>query len=1562
MSPLQCSVWDNGRISTCFQRIYLSGLLAIGTCSVSLIILISVLIHRHISPVEHKFSRLAGTEEDADATPEGVSEPTAFINNTVSYVVSHGPKVAVLELVLLLADVAVCAILLVHAPQTPSAGLSPLPVALSSSYLFILAISRRVVGTARPRSFTLLGTQSSILYTFHWLFSCAMAHAVLINPPSTVWRISTLAHFALFTLLVLFASTAPRNLIDLDMEHETYPGLTAAKEPTASLLSHLTFSWVGSLVWKGFRVTLQVSDLFDLNSDQKAARVAPSFQVAAATTLPFLWRLYRYFKKDLVWQGAWAAAMSVTVFLPALLLKQILKYLEKPDSLKRSTVWLCVVGLFVSGILTSISDCQCEWIGRKISAKLNAIIISEVYAKVLRRKPGIGRGAEAEKDASLSEGGPPVGSDNKTAESDDSFGSDGNVLNLMAVDAAKISEVGAYLHLLWVSVPFQIIIATWMLYNILGISGVVGFVLMIALMPLNVLVAKRQGEAQEKVMAATDARIQSVNEVITNIRIIKYCAWEHGFSKRVNSLRSVELRKLRTRFIWWSLSMTVWYSIPLLITMTTLFFYTVVFKNSLENSVAFPALAVFGILRMPLDRVSDMISFVLQAHVSVLRVDKFLAQRETGKYSQLLGTEHQNSKIGFENTTLVWSSGESEDPPESPPEGVPMLSIRPRIYFRLANLDISFHSESLNVVYGPSGSGKSSLLLALLGEMDLLRGQIFLPLQDHDLQQRASVNLGKLHTGITAYCSQEPWILNQSVRRNIIFGSPFDGKRYEMVLNACALSQDIAALDKGDQTMAGDNGARLSGGQKQRVALARALYSHALHVLLDDCLSAVDAHTANHIFFNAIKGPLMRGRTCILATHNIQLAIPHCSYAVCLENGAIKGKGTAEELVSMGLFGQSQSGNEIKLGEPNPAPTEALVKIGHDDDKIHSIGLSGDALFEHRDSEVGSDFEEAKSEGAVGWSAVQSYLHNMGGGKYWALVLLAFAFQQFASLGTNLWIKAWAQKYETGQPSLPGKAPNKVVTVDAAYYLAIYASICAGFITISLLRDALTFWGSLQAAFQMHERLLHSMLFAKLIFFDHTPLGQITNRFSKDIEAVDQELAPYSISTFHILSSLAMVIVLISVVLPAFLIASVVVCIIYWAIAAVYINSSRDLKRIEAVERSPLYQHFGETLTGYVSIRAYHRISAFTAQNYDLIDNYNRPHILLWASKEWLTFRIACTSSLISCLTGAFVLWNLGTINSGAAGLVLTYSATFTENVLFFVQLYAEIQQNLNSVERVLEYTNVTQEPTVPPHSQHDVPSQWPSRGHVQFNAYTTRYAPNLEPVLKDVCFEAKPGERVAIVGRTGAGKSTLALSLIRGLEADSGEILIDGINIATPGLEKLRSAITVVPQDPTLFEGSLRDNLDPLGHYSDERIISALHSIKLPGFLAAVNIDSLVTNLSLGQRQLLCIARALLRQSRILVLDEATASIDHETDALIQASIRSSINSGTTVLTIAHRLQTIADYDRVIVLDAGSVVENGSVKELLLRRGPKAAFRKFCKETGDLEGIERAANAPSQT
>ena len=1480
------------------------------------------------------------------------------------YVPKISPRVVILETIGLLGELITSIALLVHGQDCPLAFAS----ILYSAYLFLL-LGGRVYGGELD-----LQLHSASLYFLRWLFAAVSTSTLFFGKPGLFNLVAILMRLAIFTTLCLVHGTAARVQTQISHggdEQSSEPG----KEETASLISRLTFFWMTEIVWKAFRKPLEAHDLYQLNRSYTASAIALGFGRTAAVTAPLLWRIFNFFKFSFFVQGAWAFITSILVIIRPLLIRRILQYLENQNRISPTTTWLCVIGLLLSGLLASTADCQANWIWRKISVKTRSVLLNEIYAKVLRK--GIAKPFQAQYKSN-----PVKETEIETETSKDGEASDGNLLNLISADVEVVADISGGLYLLWITFPVQMVLGTYLLYQILGTAGIIGVIVMMALLPLNLWLSKKLMNVQGQVLAASDARIQASNEVLNNIRTIKYNAWELPFRDRVLDRRGTELRRMRSRFIWWSISMTLFYLLPVVMTVFTCLFYTIVWDKELGTDVAFPALATFAVLRVPINRAADSVTFYLQAYVSFKRISKFLAERDTYKYLQL--SRSDSPFVGFKDATLTWPTNRSNDLSD---EGSIEMTSTPTA-FRLQNIRVEFQKDALNIVCGPSGSGKSSLLLALLGEMDLVRGRVCLPYTESGVTLHGLQNSPDRLLQPTAYCPQEPWIMNQSIRANILFGLPFDTSRYEKVLHAVALLPDLSALDQGDRTVTGENGNRLSGGQKQRVALARALYSYSKYILLDDCFSAVDSRTAQHIFFHAIIGPLMRGRTCILATHNTQLTVPHCKHAIILDKGQVSAQGTGEELVAAGLLGTEIL--EVKE-KPRNSWDDILIepsKLSSSCDSLSSRSSSRrkekqplnnvvkmvksnlklkDENSKHEQHT--SNYGESKSEGSISWSVVQFWLGSMGHGWFWIIVLVGFGIQQVTGLGLTLWIKQWSYQYDHLKAELSldrGGSSHKTIKPEKVldwYYLTVYFLIGCSYAVITFLRDMIVFYGSLKASRQIYERLLDSVLYAKLLFFDRVPLGQITNRFSKDVGVLDQSLVAFSIGAFQITGYLITVVLLISVYLPAFLVAATIIFLCYYCVGTVFIHGARDFKRIEAVERSPLYQQFGETIAGSASIRAYARTSVFAAQNYNLVDRINTPYLLQWASKEWLTFCIGFFSSLILFSTGAFVMWKKDSISSGAAGLVLTYAATFTDNMLWLVQLYAFVQQDLNSVERIVEYFGVELEDSRPlKRSAEKVSADWPSHGLVRFDNYTTSYAPELKPALQGVNFVAAAGERVAIVGRTGAGKSTFALALIRVLEAGGGRIEIDGIDIASVSLKQLRKAVTIVPQDPKVFGGTLRDNLSPVSFSNEGQMLAVLRAVRIlgsntdPNSIMYSDLDRPADTLSRGQRQLLCIARGLLQCSSVFMLDEATASVDHATDVAVQASLRASIPACTTVFTIAHRLSTIADYDRVIVLEAGHIVELGSPKDLLSHHGEKARFRRMCEDSGDLEEIKKAA------
>ena len=1707
--------------------------------------------------------------EDSDDNASA-EESDSVANLWLQKTISHGSvrkldkpreevSLAAFEVLVLVGQVGISVAQLISAKAQISitAGLREASIARVAVWGYILllaAIRLHSSVSRRPVSHVQLWSHTAFLYAMQWLLQLFVFRSAVIHPGDRLTRDFTIAQFALSSLLFVIALFSRKGNRTVVLEYDK--DLEPSRELMASVISLASYAWVDPIVWRGYRKTLELSDVWDVNPEDKAALVLSRFrQMKKANSLAV--RLLWFFKKKLLIQGGWAMLGSVCLFLPTLLLKLILEYLEDPHSTPPNTAWLYVILLFSNGIVMAVANGQGLWIGRKISMQLRAIIVGEIYSKALRRKAAANAESQFGKDSANpnkqsfvqrlllfgrkktdvkdtpedQSHSPPNSGHAKTDKATDIQANNGKIINLMSIDSFKVAEICAYLHFLWAATPVQLVMAIALLYRILGLSSLAGIIMMALLLPLNVYIAKSFQRAQKTIMAATDARIHSTNEVLQNIRIIKYFAWEWRFADNVNEKRRVELKALRKRYVLWALAATVWSAVPILITFVSFFIYTVIEQKPLLPSVAFPALSTFALLRIPLDQLADMVARVQDSKVSVDRVDQFLSEEDTEKYVQLQRSKELGNgeiKIALEDATLTWGSKKASSG---------LNSLDP---FRLINVNADFHVGCLNIIAGPTGSGKTSLLMALLGEMKLLKGEVRIPGGSIRQELRPDPETGL--TESVAYCAQQAWLVNDTIKENILFASPYDPQRYQAVIAACALERDLEILDAGDKTLVGEKGIALSGGQKQRISLARALYCNSKHLLLDDCLSAVDSHTAKHIFEGAIMGNLMLNRTCILVTHNVTLTVPHASYVVVLDNGKIAAQGTPEQVIKTSVLGdellKSRPGSRGQSVAPSRVASNLEEQLanksraagsanGHANGSTQKPGKTSKNVVDTR--------IETKAVGSVKMTTITMYLRSMGPWYFWVFAAFGFVATQIGSVATNVWIRQWANAYHSSElystrpaepsdlgglmvdstgflagssqasfssflmntflhPSYNGRhggsftalipmtnwpnpanlAPStrsNVMTVqhvasglfagsalsdvNVGYYLGIYAVIGLVYVLICLSRELILFWGSLHASWKIHESLLNAILRAKFKFFDSTPLGQLMNRFSKDIQSVDQEVSPIAIGMIHSLASVITIVVLISVITPGFLVAGVFIGLVYAATAFFYIHSSRDLKRIESVQRSPLFQAFGETLSGVVTIRAYGDEARFLQENHNRVNTYNRPFIYLWATNRWLAFRIDVAGALVSFFTAVFVITNVGRIDAGAAGLSLTYAITFTENVLWLIRLYAANEQNMNAVERVKEYIDVEQEaPAEIPEAK--PPANWPSHGSVEFIGYSTRYRSDLDFVLKNVSFKVRAAEKVGIVGRTGAGKSSLALALFRGLEAEEGKILIDDIDISLIGLRDLREAITIVPQDPTLFTGTLRNNLDPFGTYTDEEIFTALRRVQLissatkaaddasgdnrghPGQTenaqelhitdlldAPVKIDTSTpasssaptlaadftlvhagdgpeeaadrietdlaenpttldsgiqsseaplakvasnarddnknvfhnlsssiaesgSNLSQGQRQLLCLARALLISPKVLVMDEATASIDYATDSKIQETLRELKDN--TVLTIAHRLQTIIDYDKVLVLDNGEVVEYDDPWELI--RKENGYFRGMCEMSGDFDTL----------
>ncbi|OZJ06966.1 hypothetical protein BZG36_00075 [Bifiguratus adelaidae] len=1337
-------------------------------------------------------------------------------------------------------------------------------------------------------------------------------------------------------------------------------GRVMSKENKASMLSWSMFSWVNPMMQEGWKRTLNDVDLFEMPDNNRAKNIVRTFRKHRVASLTI--SLYYTFQKELHLQTVYAFFWSVLLFGPPFFLNRIVTYVEHAHDetqVRPFTAYLYVFGLFVTSSLQSLALQQALYIGRTLGVRIQAIVTGEVYRKSLKRRDTAGASSLKTDEADTE--------DDKKEDTKEEK-SQGNINNLLSVDAQKIAELTAYVFYIY-SYPIQVLVALWSLWRLLGISAVFGVATIIITYPGPHYMNKLFEKTQNACLSATDKRIKLVNELLGAIRIVKFFAWEREFRKRVEDAREAELKTIHHRLMIYLWSGNVWFIVPIIIMSTTFLAYTKVFGNELTAAIAFTALALFNTLRGALDEIPFIIMSVLQAKVSIKRVSDFLDEEEVTR-SHLSTYKDQPNFIGFkDDASFQWYMSDETQ------KGLEESGSEP---FALRNLNISFPLGKLSVVCGPTGCGKTTLLASLMGETNRLHGQAVLPRRKHAEEE------GGASSGV-AYVSQTAWLQNETIKNNILFGLPFDEDRYNKVLYMCALTRDLEILEHGDQTEVGEKGITLSGGQKQRLAIARAVYSQADIIIMDDCLSAVDAHTAKHLFEECLMGDLMINRTRILVTHHVGLCLKKASHIVVMKDGDVVGNGVPLDVLKTGVLGDELRGKEEEIADANEeSAVEGNIPV--------VPKLVGKKSVEGEGKLVQ---DEVRQEGGVSWDVYKTYFNASGGFLVWMGIFILFSATEVLVIGQDWWIKVWASAYNTANTSyfanstifsvasmpfgnhemrnvhhsdhfasniLTSNMLGEPSKVNVDYYLGIYFLIGIITMVVGSLRSWLLYAGSVAASRKLHARLLDRILRAKVRFFDTTPLGRILNRFSSDMDTVDQNVAPSLMFLLYSIVSTVGVVILVSYVTPLFLVPGIFITIVFAAVGIFYLRTSRDMKRLNSVAKSPIYIHFNETVAGVSTIRAFGAENRFVKENLKKIDNSNRPFIWMWATNRWLHCRVDAMGAFVSFCTGFVILLSVQWIDPGLAGLSLSYALTFTHHVLWVVRMYAVNEMNLNAIERVQEYLDLDEEPH-PIIPENRPPPSWPTAGEVEVKNLVMQYAPENSPVLRDISFKVNAREKVGIVGRTGSGKSTLAISLFRFMEPTSGSVLIDGVDIHKIGLEDLRSKLTIIPQDPVLFSGTLRSNLDPFDQHDDAKLWTALkraHLIDEDNTNGEIkNLEAPVSengsNFSQGQRQLIALARALVKRSKLIIMDEATSSVDFDTDHKIQQTIREEFVD-SSLLCVAHRIRTVADYDRILVLDHGQIMEYDTPYNLMSKED--GLFRSMCERSGEFNELYAIAEA----
>ncbi|KAG4101689.1 P-loop containing nucleoside triphosphate hydrolase protein [Neocallimastix lanati (nom. inval.)] len=1384
---------------------------------------------------------------------------------------------------------------------------------------------------------------------------------------------------------------------------------------TASWFSRITYSWENPIFKIGFNRPLQKNDLFLLHPKFREEVNEQNFyshwknlkytQDDKANVLKALWKV---FGREYSLAGINKLFADISSVLSPVILEMLLDYLETDDILKppyepgswREKInpymgWIYICGIFFLQIVYAFCSNYYSKTVLEVGMSVRATIIGMIYKKTFKLS-------------------------NKEMQT---IG-EGQIVNMLSSDSSRIQLLLSDLHYIWSS-PLKLTFALILLVRSLGIWSLIGFSLFVIIVPLQGVVMKLLISLRKNTAIFTDDRVKRTQEIIGNIRVIKFFGWEKKFFEMIDDLREKELKCTKKNIIINAGSYAIFSVVPFFASALTFIAYSAA-GNELTAAKVFSSHALFNMLRSPLTNLSAVFNQLTNGIVGMKRLNYLMNAKELDDITEIdptadFGVSVRNGQFNWEvvrpedvhkkakkekklteklkrmasrkkkrangeeprepmikkekkkpvlenpeltklkkkgnrysrlleNQNIIFDSTDclvgtsnlngniNTDDMIEKTASIDNLrdAIKDMESFRLRDINIRIKKGSLTAVVGTVGSGKSSLINAIIGEMKREAGRVIIG-------------------GTFSYCSQKAWIRNATVRDNITFGRQFDKERYDRAVRDCALLRDFDIFPNGDMTEIGERGSNLSGGQKQRINLARAVYNDSDVVFMDDPLSAVDAHVSRYLFDNCINGA-MANKTRVLVTHQLHV-LPKVDYVIVMKNGYIEEQGEYKELMQkngelarlMSVYGECFDGDE-DLNDDSDDSSESCSDVSQSCDRE---AVKPDEKKEKAKVQ-GLMKDEERATGAVKWRIYSAYIKAGGGFIIGFIIILLIGFIQLSKIGSDMWLVFWTDN-EFG------------LTVQN--YILIYFAWNAGQSLLTFIYYVYMANVGIKSSRNVHRKAIDNVMKAPILFFDTNPLGRIINRFSMDQDALDNNLFLSLQVFFTSLASTISTLVLMIYAAPVLGIALGPLLILYMYIQQMFRCTSRELKRMDALARSPLYANISETINGLPTIRAYHEEESLIKHNQFLVDENNRPLHLQNIAKKWLAFRLEIIGAFLIFFDGAAGLLLKDSLSTSLLGLSLSYALSVTSSLNYTVRYFCDTEVYMNSAERVLHYANDIETEN---QKGRDAPLGWPYKGRIEIRNLTMRYAPYLPPTIRDVSLDIDSHEKVGIVGRTGAGKSSIIMTLFRMVEPELYSMVrIDDESIMDMRLNDLRRGISIIPQEPILFSGTIRFNMDPFNEHSDDDIWYALENSGMKQFVKDMDkqLDSEVRpngeNFSVGQRQLLCLARAMIRGSHILIMDEATASVDIETDAIIQRALRTNF-SEATVLTIAHRLNTIIDYDKILVLDKGELLEFDSPKNLLFEKNEngdlvptnKTEFSKLVDETGpsSAEALRRAA------